>query len=117
MFKTDYYGYYDPNIFREDLNFDPNKTLFDPNKPDNDLNKGQNDPNKPEFDPNMSISDRILYLIKNNPKISYKEMAEITGKSISTIKRSINKLKAEGLIKRSGSPRGGEWILAKDENS
>ncbi len=55
-----------------------------------DLNKVQNDPNKPEFDPNMSISDRILYLIKNNPKISYKEMAEITGKSIPTIKRSIN---------------------------
>ena len=114
----------DPNIFQEGLNydpkrryFDPNKTLYDPNKLEIDLNKVQNDPNKPEFDPNMSISDRILYLIKNNPKISYKEMAEITGKSIPTIKRSINKLKAEGLIKRSGSPRGGKWILAKDENS
>ena len=124
MFKTDYYGYYDANIFKEGLNydpkrryFDPNKTLYDPNKLEIDLNKVQNDPNKPEFDPNMSISDRILYLIKNNPKISYKEMAEITGKSIPTIKRSINKLKAEGLIKRSGSPRGGKWILAKDENS
>ncbi len=45
-------------------------------------------------------------------------MAEITGKSILPSKgQSINKLKAEGLIKRSGSPRGGKWILAKDENS
>ncbi|MEN6445710.1 MAG: replication/maintenance protein RepL [Candidatus Cloacimonas sp.] len=113
MFKTDYYGYYDPKR----RYIDPNKPKFDPNKLEIDLNKVQNDPNKLKFDPNRSISDWILYLIKNSPKISYKEMAEITGKSIPTIKRSITKLKEEGLIKRSGSPRGGKWVLVKSENS
>jgi len=45
MFKTDYYGYYDPNIFREDLNFDPNKTFYDPKKIHFDPNKIKNDQN------------------------------------------------------------------------
>ncbi len=59
----------------------------------------------------------MIFLVTHTPKISYSELARITSKSIATIKRLICKLKKDGLIKQSGSPRGGEWILTRDENS
>ncbi|MDD3607098.1 MAG: winged helix-turn-helix transcriptional regulator [Candidatus Cloacimonas acidaminovorans] len=34
----------------------------------------------------------MIFLITHNPKISYSELARITGKSIATIKRLICKL-------------------------
>jgi predicted HTH transcriptional regulator len=56
----------------------------------------------------------MIFLVTHNPKISYSELARITGKSIATIKRLISKLKKDGLIKQSGSPRGGERVLIRD---
>jgi len=35
----------------------------------------------------------MIFLVTHNPKISYSELARITGKSIATIKRLICKLK------------------------
>ncbi|HOM79560.1 MAG TPA: winged helix-turn-helix transcriptional regulator [Candidatus Cloacimonas acidaminovorans] len=56
----------------------------------------------------------MIFLVTHNPKISYSELARITCKSIDTIKRLICKLKEDGLIKQSGSPRGGERVLIRD---
>jgi hypothetical protein len=67
MFKTDYYGYYDPDIYQEGLNydpkrryFDPNKTFYDPKKVHFDPNKTFYDPKKIHFDPNKIKNDQNM---------------------------------------------------------
>ena len=55
MFKTDYYGYYDPDIYQEGLNYDPKRRYFDPNKTFYDPKKIHFDPNKIKNDQNMNF--------------------------------------------------------------
>ena len=55
------------------------------------------------------MSENILWLIKDNPKISAKELAYIVNRSSRTIERAIAKLKKEGRIKRIGPDKGGHW--------
>ena len=55
------------------------------------------------------MSENILWLIKDNPKISAKELAYIVNRSSRTIERAIAKLKEEGRIKRIGPDKGGHW--------
>jgi len=60
---------------------------------------------------NMSenMSEKILWLINDNPEISAKELAYIINRSSRTIERAIAKLKKEGRIKRIGPDKGGYW--------
>ena len=63
---------------------------------------------------NNSLKDRertIIKLIKNDPGITYLELAKECGVSESTILRSIKKLKELGKIKREGSDKDGHWIV------
>ena len=55
------------------------------------------------------VSEKILWLIKDNPEISANELAYIVNRSSRTIERTIAKLKKEGRIKRIGSDKGGHW--------
>ncbi|NOR78317.1 MAG: HTH domain-containing protein [Methanophagales archaeon] len=55
------------------------------------------------------MSENILWLIKDNPKISAKELAYIVNRSSRTIERAIAKLKEECRIKRIGPDKGGHW--------
>ena len=55
------------------------------------------------------MSEKILWLIKNNSKISAKELAYTINCSSRTIERVIAKLKKEGRIKRIGPDKGGHW--------
>jgi len=55
------------------------------------------------------MSENILWLIKENPEISAKELAYIVNRSSRTIERAIAKLKKEGRIKRIGPDKGGYW--------
>ena len=59
------------------------------------------------------MSEKILWLIKDNPEISAKEMAYIVNRSSRTIERAIAKLKKEGRIKRIGPDKGGHWEVMK----
>ena len=56
-----------------------------------------------------STPDMILQLIKSNPKITRKEIAESIGIAPSAIQKHINALKENKLIKRIGGDRGGYW--------
>ena len=53
----------------------------------------------------------MIFLVTHNPKISYSELARITGKSIATIKRLISKLKKRWLnqTKRFSQRRGTDF--------
>ncbi len=53
--------------------------------------------------------EKILILIRENPKITMKEMEKATGLSRRGIEWNITKLKKEGKIKRVGPDRGGHW--------
>ena len=60
--------------------------------------------------PETSI-DIILQLIKDDPSITRKALAEIVGISQSAIQKHINRLKAESIIVRNGGDRGGHWEI------
>lgn len=55
----------------------------------------------------------VLDAIKNNAEANLSELAKITGKSPSTVKRTIAKLTQDGLVERIGSKRDGSWRLTK----
>ncbi|MBP5450976.1 MAG: Fic family protein [Treponema sp.] len=58
----------------------------------------------------------ILSLLKENPSISYDELAAKTGKSRVTISRKLAELKKRNLIRRVGADKNGHWEVVKDEN-
>lgn len=72
-----------------------------------------NDPVNAEYDPVNTINDpvrrNILQHLKQNPDATYKELADITGYSTTTIKRHIQELKRTGIIERIGSDKTGCW--------
>ena len=57
----------------------------------------------------LSTADRIVSLIKENPRHSAKSLAEAIGISAKGIEKQIAKLKAQGVIRRIGPDKGGSW--------
>ena len=54
-------------------------------------------------------SEKILALIKQNPRISAREISEKIKLSSRAIEKQINNLKKEGLLERIGPDKGGYW--------
>ena len=54
---------------------------------------------------------KIVELIKANPKISKKEMAENIGISTTAVDKHIRSLREKGILKRVGGDRSGHWEL------
>lgn len=57
----------------------------------------------------ITLSEKIIGIIKDNPMITQKEIAEAITISPNTVKEYIAKLKREGKIKRIGPDKGGHW--------
>ena len=57
--------------------------------------------------------DKIISLIKNNPKITKKEIMKILNKADGTIKEHLSNLKKDGIIERIGSTKSGYWKVNK----
>lgn len=57
--------------------------------------------------------DTILQLIKHNPGITRRVLAQTVSISPSAIQKHINRLKADGTIVRHGGDRGGYWEVLK----
>jgi ATP-dependent DNA helicase RecG len=55
--------------------------------------------------------EKILALIKDNPKITQRELMDKTGLSRRGIEWNLKKLKEEGLLSRIGPDKGGHWEL------
>ena len=55
------------------------------------------------------LKSRVCCLLRNDPEISYPELAERLKVSGSTVKRLIQELKHESRIRRIGAARGGFW--------
>lgn len=58
-------------------------------------------------------SVKIVELIRKQQDITIPEMADLLGKSVRAIEMQINKLKADGIIKRVGPDKGGHWEVIK----
>ena len=59
------------------------------------------------------IQEQILKIIKDNPQITQNKIYEISGIPLRTIKRNIDVLKNEEIIKRIGSDKKGYWQIIK----
>ena len=57
--------------------------------------------------------DRVIELLRQNPKLSSTALAAEIGISAKGIQRHLASLKAEGIIRRIGPNRGGEWQIAR----
>ena len=51
----------------------------------------------------------ILALLKDNPDITYDELALKTGKTRETVRVNLRKLESQNLIRRVGSDKSGHW--------
>ena len=60
-------------------------------------------------------TEKILNVIRENPKITRRQLAEMCGLTIDGIYWSIKQLRAKGIIRRVGPTNGGHWeIVLKD---
>ena len=57
--------------------------------------------------------EQILKIIKDNPQITQNKIYEISGIPLRTIKRNIDVLKNEEIIKRIGSDKKEYWQIIK----
>lgn len=57
----------------------------------------------------QSTRERLIDLIKENPRITRASLSKKVGVSSSSVQFHIEKLKSEGVIERIGSPRNGYW--------
>jgi len=51
----------------------------------------------------------LLDVLRENPKATYEELALAAGVSPATVKRRIQVFKSEGLLRRIGSKKTGQW--------
>ena len=56
-------------------------------------------------------AEAIKELIKENPEITISEMSEALALTKRQVERKINKLKAEGVLRREGSTKKGVWVI------
>lgn len=67
----------------------------------------------PQEQPILSTQERILRELQRSPQITRNELAQIIGVSPDGVKYHLQKLSKEGIIRRIGSTRSGEWEVIK----
>ena len=72
-------------------------------------NVGSNVGNDVGSDVGINVEEKILLLLKDNPKMTAKQLAEILQLSGRQIERIIAVLKSEGKLERIGTNRSGNW--------
>lgn len=76
----------------------------------------EDDTSSIQVDPNITdkeTSSKIIEIIKENLKITVREMPEILTVSVAGVRYHINKMKEEGILQRIGSTKKGEWKIQK----
>lgn len=74
-------------------------------------NSEPNDLNEPNRDHKKDLESRVSELLRQNPELTHKALAEALSVSAVTIKRTLSKMQHEGKVIREGSNRKGKWIL------
>ena len=88
--------------------------MDDPVNEMDDPVKRKNDPvNDPEKSRLTDRERQMIELLRDNPGITRKKMAEQIGCSEATIKRILKNLVSKEIVRRIGSDKKGEWIIMK----
>ena len=58
-----------------------------------------------------SVPSRILRVIQENPSLSQKNIAELIGEKLSTVKYYMEMMKKSGIIERKGTSQKGKWVI------
>ena len=95
--------------YKESNDFDP---INDTRDPINDPINGNHDPINSFADP---ITAQLYEEIRKDGKRNYAAFANVLGVSEATIKRRLNEMKAQGIIKREGSNKTGYWVICKEK--
>ena len=61
----------------------------------------------------ISAEEKILEAIRENSKITQKQLAAVSGLSLRGVEWNMAKLKNEGKIKRLGSDKKGTWEIVE----
>lgn len=67
-----------------------------------------------EMPESVGTDDRIISLLKENPRHSARTLAEIIGISAKGVEKRLSKLKSQGIIRRVGPNKGGTWEIVGD---
>ena len=59
----------------------------------------------------LSDEERILRLITENPSITMKEMSDVSGLSLKTVRTILQSLRETGVVERVGSQKSGFWNI------
>jgi len=59
-------------------------------------------------------SEKIIAIIKENPKISAREIAQNIGLTSRAVEKQIAILRKEGVLKRIGGAKGGYWKILEN---
>lgn len=73
-----------------------------------------NNQNQSNEEATQKTPNKLIELIKQNPRITIKEMAENTGITVDGVKYHIRNLKMHGIIERVGADKGGCWKIMDD---
>ena len=80
---------------------------------------GAKSDDKPHEKTSVKITSRqmeVLELIRSDPTVSYREVAQRMGINDSAVQKHFNNLKKKGLIERIGPAKGGRWQITKKSN-
>lgn len=55
--------------------------------------------------------EKVLNALREDNKLTIAKISQLTGLSVSGVKKIINALKVAGLLERKGSSKSGEWII------
>lgn len=77
------------------------------------LKNGETLDNASEKSLEMPFQGQLLSLIKDNPRITYDELAMQTRRNRKTVQRHLQTLKEKGLLRRVGPAKGGLWEVVE----
>ena len=84
------------------------------NHPENHLENPHENPHVNSHEKMDALDVKIFDLIKSNARITYDELASLTGKHKDTIRVHLKSLRQKGLLVRIGPDKGGHWEVVKD---
>jgi ATP-dependent DNA helicase RecG len=61
----------------------------------------------------VDVKNQILRMLKLNPDISTREMAQKMDISYGSLRHHLEKMRKEDIIKREGADKGGKWVIIK----
>ena len=80
---------------------------------DKQINEQINEQTNEQTNGQINRQTKIVAALKENPQITLSQLVAATGISYSTVRREMDLLKAEGIIRRVGSKKVGNWEIVK----